>query len=117
MLMALEGGELAAHAVLRALDSARSLNASRSHDSARSTSYDLMPDALDTLAREYRAVYDEHFGARLRLCRTLRRAAFAPRAFAEFAVLALGASARLRRQLARATRGGASHATHKSRAA
>jgi hypothetical protein len=33
-------------------------------------------------------------------------------AFAEFAVLALGASARLRRVLARATRSGATHATH-----
>jgi flavin-dependent dehydrogenase len=117
MLMALEGGELAAHAVSRALDYARSLDASHSHDSARSTSYDLTPDALDSLAREYRAAYDERFGARLRLCRTLRRAAFAPRAFAEFAVIALGASARLRRQLARATRGGASHTAHKSRSA
>jgi hypothetical protein len=38
----------------------------------------------------------------------LRRAAFAPSAFAEFAVIALGASARLRRTLARATRSGSS---------
>jgi flavin-dependent dehydrogenase len=98
MLMALEGGELAAHAVSRALDA------------ARSTSQDLKADVLDSLAREYRAAYDERFGSRLRLCGMLRRAAFAPTAFAEFAVLALGASARLRRGLARATRSGASHA-------
>jgi flavin-dependent dehydrogenase len=93
MLMALEGGELAAEAVADALDA------------ARSSSHDLKADAL---AREYRAAYDERFGARLRLCCMLRRAAFAPSAFAELAVLALGASARLRRGLARATRSGAS---------
>jgi flavin-dependent dehydrogenase len=98
MLMALEGGELAANAVSRALDDARSL------DAALTSSHDLNFDAL---AREYRAAYDERFGARLRLCGMLRRAAFAPSAFAEFAVLALGASARLRRGLARATRNGA----------
>jgi menaquinone-9 beta-reductase len=94
MLMALEGGELAAEAVADALDA------------ARSSSHDLKAAAL---AREYRAAYDERFGARLRLCGMLRRAAFAPSAFAELAVLALGASARLRRGLARATRSGASH--------
>lgn len=105
MLMALEGGELAAVAV------------SRAFDSARSTSYDLTPDALDTLAREYRAAYDERFGARLSLCRTLRRAAFAPRAFAELAVIALGASARLRRELARRTRGGGASQAARSKAA
>ena len=124
MLMALEGGELAAVAVARAFDSSRSLDASRSLDSARSTSYDtrstsydLTPDALDSLAREYRAAYDERFGARLSLCRTLRRAAFAPRAFAEFAVIALGASARLRRGLARRTRGGGASQAARSKAA
>jgi flavin-dependent dehydrogenase len=98
MLMALEGGELAANAVARALD------ATRSREAAPTPSHDLNFDAL---AREYRAAYDERFGARLRLCGMLRRAAFAPPAFAEFAVLALGASARLRRGLARATRSGA----------
>jgi flavin-dependent dehydrogenase len=116
MLMALEGGELAAHAVARALDAARSQESTHSQESAHSqdaapsTSFDLNADVLDSLAREYRAAYDEHFGARLRLCGMLRRAAFAPSAFAEFAVLTLGASERLRRGLARATRSGASHA-------
>lgn len=103
MLMALEGGELAADSILRALDS------SRSHDSKA--------DAYGSLARDYRAAYDERFGARLRLCGMLRRAAFAPSAFAELAVLLLGASARLRRGLARATRSGASHAAHERPAA
>ena len=108
MLMALEGGELAANAVSRALD------ATRSQDAALTSSHDLNFDAL---AREYRAAYDERFGARLRLCGMLRRAAFAPSAFAEFAVVALGASARLRRGLARATRSGSSRAARESRAA
>ena len=112
MLMALEGGELAAAAVSRSLD------ATHSPDAARPTSRDLTPDTLDSLAREYRAAYDERFGPRLRLCGMLRRAAFAPSAFAEFAVMALGASARLRRGLARATRGGGeSRASHERRAA
>lgn len=108
MLMALEGGELAAESVLRALGSSHSLDAGRSQENAHPTSHDSETDAFDTLAREYRAAYDERFGARLRLCGMLRRAAFAPSAFAELAVLLLGASARLRRMLARATRSGAS---------
>jgi hypothetical protein len=121
MLMALEGGELAAHAVARALDATRSQESTHSQsahsqDAAPSASFDLKADVLDSLAREYRAAYDEHFGARLRLCGMLRRAAFAPSAFAEFAVLALGASARLRRGLARATRSGASHAARSTTA-
>lgn len=102
MLMALEGGELAADSTLRALD------ARRSRENAHPTSHDSETDAYDSLAREYRAAYDERFGARLRLCGMLRRAAFAPASFAELAVLALGASARLRRGLARATRSGSS---------
>jgi flavin-dependent dehydrogenase len=122
MLMALEGGELAAHAVSRALDAARSQESTHSRESTHSqdaalpTSFDLKADALDALAREYRAAYVERFGARLRLCGMLRRAAFAPTAFAEFAVLALGASERLRRGLARATRSGASHAARSTTA-
>ncbi|HKG14420.1 MAG TPA: hypothetical protein VKB12_13915, partial [Pyrinomonadaceae bacterium] len=110
MLMALEGGELAADCVRRALDAARSHDARRSRENAHPTSQDPKADAYDSLAREYRAAYDERFGARLRLCGMLRRAAFAPSAFAEFAVLALGASARFRRGLARATRSGSSKA-------
>lgn len=84
MLMALEGGELAARAVSRWL--------------AR-------VEEFEALAREYRADYAAHFDARLRLCGLLRRAALAPTALAELSVLALGASAALRRRLARATRG------------
>lgn len=111
MLMALEGGELAAESLLRALDSSHTLDAGRPRENAHPTSHDSemdATDAYDSLAREYRAAYDERFGARLRLCGMLRRAAFAPSAFAELAVLVLGASARLRRGLARATRRGAS---------
>jgi geranylgeranyl reductase family protein len=85
MLMALEGGELAARAVVRWL--------------ARGD------DDFTTLAREYREVYEACFDARLRLCGLLRRAALAPSSFAEVAVLALGASAFVRRGLARSTRG------------
>ena len=85
MLMALEGGELAARAV----------------------SNWLAPGVEDfaTLARAYRAAYASHFDARLRLCGLLRRAALAPTALAEVSVVALGASASLRRRLARSTRG------------
>jgi flavin-dependent dehydrogenase len=108
MLMALEGGELAAESILRALDSTRPHDARRSTENAHPTPHDSGADAYDSLAREYRAAYDERFGARLRLCGVLRRAAFAPSAFAELAVIALGASERLRRGLARATRGGSS---------
>jgi menaquinone-9 beta-reductase len=104
MLMALEGGELAANAILRALGGAR---ASTGPSFAE----------LDALALDYRAAYDERFGARLRLCGLLRRAAFAPSPFAELSVLALGASATLRRMLARATRRAPSRAAAKRRTA
>jgi flavin-dependent dehydrogenase len=85
MLMALEGGALAARAVTRWLA--------------------VSGDDFAPLAREYRAAYVERFDARLRLCGMLRRAALAPPALAEIAVVALAASAGLRRRLARATRG------------
>jgi len=86
MLMALESGELAAHSILRWLSQPR------------------LHAEFDSLARDYRAAYARRFDARLRLCGMLRRAAFAPAQFAEVAVVALGASTRLRRRLARATR-------------
>ena len=86
--MALEGGGLAATTVSRWL--------------ARGGG-----EPFGSLAREYRAAYGARFDARLRLCGLLRRAALAPTVLAETAVLALGASASLRRRLARATRGGA----------
>ena len=90
MLMALESGELVAGVVAGWLARARE-GRGKSFDFAR-------------LAEEYSSRYDARFGARLRLCGWLRRAAFAPHAFAEAAVLALGASERARRALARATR-------------
>jgi flavin-dependent dehydrogenase len=85
MLMALEGGELAARAVSNWL--------------ARGG------EDFDEIARDYRRAYASRFDARLRLCGLLRRAALAPTALAEVSVVALGASAALRRCLARATRG------------
>jgi flavin-dependent dehydrogenase len=91
MLMALEGGRLAASAVARWLAS-----------EAGGGGADFAP-----LARRYRADYSARFDARLRLCGLLRRAALAPAALAEAAVVALSASAGLRRRLARATRGAA----------
>lgn len=87
MLMALEGGELAARVVADWLG----------RGGGR--------DDYGWLAREYRAAYGRRFDARLRLCGLLRRAALAPHALAELSVLALGASDALRRRLARATRG------------
>ena len=85
MLMALEGGSLAAGAVSRWLACGAG--------------------EFGALAREYRAAYSTRFDARLRLCGMLRRAALAPTALAEAGVLALRASASLRRRLALATRG------------
>src|SRR5215207_2809532 len=86
MLMALEGGELAARAVSNWL--------------ARGGG------EFDEIARDYRRAYASRFDARLRLCGLLRRAALAPTALAEVSVVALNASARLRRRLARSTRRG-----------
>ncbi len=88
MLMALESGRLAARSVSEWLPQAREGRA------------DFAP-----LARSYAELYGRRFDARLRVCGALRRAAFAPTALAELAVRALGASSRLRRRLARATRG------------
>lgn len=88
MLMALEGGELAARAVSNWLARGRR--------------------EFDEIARDYRRAYASRFDARLRLCGLLRRAALAPSALAEVSVVALNASAHLRRRLARSTRGQAS---------
>jgi flavin-dependent dehydrogenase len=86
MLMALESGELAARAVARCLERPSS-TASRVAD----------------LMKEYRALYAKAFGARLRVCSVLRRAVFIPR-MADAVIFTLGASARVRRRLARSTR-------------
>jgi flavin-dependent dehydrogenase len=98
MLMALESGELAATVTARHLASVNAV-------SANGASHGASNDAFDALAGEYRALYRERFGARLRVCSYLRRAAFAPQPLVDLGVAALGASAGLRRALARATRG------------
>lgn len=86
MLMALESGELAGACVARALPQLRA------------------GESFAPLAEDYRARYRERFAARLRVCSLLRRAAFAPQFATEAGIVALGASTRLRRMLARATR-------------
>jgi flavin-dependent dehydrogenase len=90
MLMALESGELAASAVARHLPRSKAGGAGA---------------GFGALAADYAARYREKFGARLRVCSALRRAAFAPAWATELGVRALGASEYARRTLARATRG------------
>lgn len=90
MLMALESGELAAEETARWLE--------------KYGPDDVRADVFDELSRAYMERYEARFGARLRLCARLRRAAFAPGLFAEAAIFALRASASARRSLARATR-------------
>lgn len=85
MLMALESGEMAAQTIARHLTTLRN-----------NTSF-------DEAASAYRALYNDVFGTRLRVCALMRRAAFVPR-FAETLIFALGASAPARRYLARSTR-------------
>ena len=85
MLMALEGGALAASVILSHLPG---LNRG---------------EAFASLAKSYRERYQRQFGARLRVCSMLRRAAFVP-AIAEGAIRLFGASDRLRHFVARATR-------------
>jgi menaquinone-9 beta-reductase len=86
MLMALESGELAAQAIARHLAALRG------------------GASFSTAASDYRALYRKTFGARLRVCALMRRAAFVPR-LAEALIFALGASDYARRRLARSTRG------------
>jgi flavin-dependent dehydrogenase len=85
ILMALESGELAAASLARHLPELR-----------RNGSFQVLAD-------HYRALYDERFAARLRVSAGLRRAAFIPQ-FAEAMIFVAGASDRVRRRLARATR-------------
>jgi flavin-dependent dehydrogenase len=85
MLMALESGQLVAEIVSRHIAEVR-----------KRSSFEL-------LASDYRAEYSRRFNSRLRVSGLLRRAAFVP-GFAEAAILFFGASSRLRRRLARATR-------------
>jgi 2-polyprenyl-6-methoxyphenol hydroxylase-like FAD-dependent oxidoreductase len=86
MLMALESGELAGAVVMRALHTLRA------------------GGPFEPLATDYHARYQARFAARLRVCSWLRRAAFAPGPATEAGIIALGASVRVRRALARATR-------------
>lgn len=86
MLMALESGEIAAEVIARRLSQ---LTAG---------------DSFHLLARDYIWRYDERFGARLRMCALLRRAAFAPPVIARVAMHALNINERVRRRVARATR-------------
>lgn len=86
MLMALEGGELLSACVGRALPELRA------------------GGSFASLGTNYRELYRARFAARLRVCSWLRRAAFAPALATEASIAALGASARVRRSLARATR-------------
>ena len=95
MLMALESGELAASVLSDWLPRARTCDGGDS---------DVDLD-FKALASFYRARYGERFDSRLRLCGLLRRAAFAPPSLTEIATLTLRSSARLRRVVARATRG------------
>ena len=85
MLMALESGQVVAEAIGSRLGSAN------------------QAQAIELLAREYEREYSRRFDSRLHVSGLLRRAAFVPY-LAEAAVLIFGASARLRRRLARATR-------------
>jgi flavin-dependent dehydrogenase len=85
MLMALESGQVVAETVNRHLPRLR-------HDSG-----------FESLANEYRTEYSRRFESRLRVSGLLRRAAFVPH-LDEAAILLFGASSRLRRKLARATR-------------
>ncbi|HZI19647.1 MAG TPA: FAD-dependent monooxygenase [Pyrinomonadaceae bacterium] len=87
MLMALESAELAARIIAAWLPAARAGTV-----------------APGPLAREYERLHAARFGARLRVCRLLRGAAFAPAPLTELAVRVFSASRTLRRGVARATR-------------
>jgi len=87
MLMALENGEVAAHSIISHLAALR------------------RGDSFKPLAHDYRKRYSRKFNSRLRISGLLRRAAFIPE-FARAAIRVTSASDRVRRRLARATRGG-----------
>jgi flavin-dependent dehydrogenase len=85
MLMALESGQVVADTIASQLGSAGEAH------------------TVELIAKEYEREYTHRFDSRLRVSGLLRRAAFVPH-LAEAAILIFGASARLRRKLARATR-------------
>jgi len=84
MLMALQSGELAANEIGK--------------------SFAANPTGLPQLRVNYSAAYHEIFDSRLKICSLMRRAAFVP-GLAEVAVRSFGASEKIRRKLAHATRG------------
>jgi hypothetical protein len=83
--MAFESGQLAANAILLHLTELR------------------RGSAFDCLARTYQTSYRRKFDSRLRISGLLRRAAYLPQT-AEAAIAFFGASDRLRKIAARATR-------------
>jgi flavin-dependent dehydrogenase len=85
MLMALESGQAAAEIITRHLPLLR------------------QQAGFESMAKDYRTEYRRRFQSRMRVAGLLRRAAFVPH-LDEAAILLFGASARLRRKLARATR-------------
>ncbi len=85
MLMALESGQVVAGTIALQLGSAGDVQ------------------KVELIAQEYEREYIRRFDSRLRVSGVLRRAAFVPH-LAEAAILIFGASANLRRRLARATR-------------
>ena len=85
MLMALESGQVVAETIASQFESVGEAQ------------------TVALIAKEYEREYFRRFDSRLRVSGLLRRAAFVPH-FAEAAILVFGASARLRRKLARATR-------------
>ena len=84
MLMALQSGELAANEIAK--------------------SFAANPTSLPQLRVNYSAAYHEIFDSRLKICSLMRKAAFVP-GLAEVAVRSFGASEKIRRKLAQATRG------------
>ena len=84
MLMALQSGELAANEIGK--------------------SFAANPTGLPQLRVNYSAAYHEIFDSRLKICSLMRKAAFVP-GLAEVAVRSFGASEKIRRKLAHATRG------------
>jgi flavin-dependent dehydrogenase len=85
MLMALESGQVVADTIASQLGSAGDAH------------------TVELIAKQYEREYIRKFDSRLRVSGLLRRAAFVPH-LAEAAILIFGASAHLRRKLARATR-------------
>jgi flavin-dependent dehydrogenase len=85
MLMALESGQVVAETIVSRLGSTGDAQ------------------TVELFAKEYEREYTRRFESRLRVSGLLRRAAFVPH-LAEAAILLFGASAHLRRKLARATR-------------